>query len=71
LEEKERGLAAAKESEKRRKDLREREFGEAENLARNKPNILLDKLLVFWVSLCKNIISYIIVLVEFFWVDGR
>ena len=66
MEEKERGLAAAKESEKRPKDLREREFGEAENLARNEPNILLDKLLVFWVILCKNIISYIIVIVEFF-----
>jgi hypothetical protein len=50
LEEKERGLAAAEESEKRRKDLREKEFGEGENIARNKPNILLDKLLVLWVS---------------------
>jgi hypothetical protein len=50
LEEKERGLAVAEESEKRRKDLRDKVFGEAENIVRNKPNILLAKLLVFWVS---------------------
>jgi hypothetical protein len=38
-------LAVAEESEERPKDLNEKEFGEAENIARNKPNILLDKLL--------------------------
>jgi len=40
----------AEESEERLKDLREKEFEEAENAIRNKPNILLHKLLVLWVS---------------------
>jgi hypothetical protein len=38
-------LAATEESEERPKDLKEKEFGEAEKIIRNKPIILLDKLL--------------------------
>jgi hypothetical protein len=40
--------------EERPKHLREKGFEETENAARKKPNILLNKLLAFWVSVMQK-----------------